>query len=505
MPHDAPWEHYHDVGDRISGYDDTVVWTTVGFDVGSSTAQAVFSRITLTRHDAQYVVSDRSVLHESEIILTPYASPQRIDRERLAAFIDRQYDAAGLSRAEVDTGAVILTGLALQTANARAVADAIADDSGRFVAVSAGDALEARLAASGAGAPALSADLQDVLVHIDIGGGTTKMSAWRGGKRLGVAAIDVGARLVLTDGDGRIVRLEPPARQTAEDLPLDLREGEILTPVAAERLTGAWARNLLRYAGVLPESPRGQSLLRTAPMFPDRDAPLVEAVVVTGGVSEYVYGRENRTFGDLGQRLGQAVRAEIDRSGVRLIPFQRGIRATVLGVSQHSVQLSGNTIYVSDEGVLPLRNAPILVAQLGLEAEALDPAALRRSLEATLSLHEGARWPALALRWRGSASYARLKAVADAVAASLTARLNAGDPMLVAVEGDVAGVLGAALEEATAGSHPVVCLDGVHLHEFDHVDVGSFAPRTRAVPVVVKSLLFAGPATRTRAHVRHHA
>src|ERR1017187_2951404 len=116
--HDSPWEHFHDVGERVGGRDDTVVWTTVGFDVGSSTAQVVFSRIILARQDAQYVVAERVILHESDVILTPYAGPETIDGPALAAFAARAYAAAGLARGDVDTGAVILTGLALSKSNA---------------------------------------------------------------------------------------------------------------------------------------------------------------------------------------------------------------------------------------------------------------------------------------------------------------------------------------------------------------------------------------------------
>ena len=148
--HDGPDGHYHYFGDPLAGYDDVVVWTTGGFDVGSSTSQIVFSRVTLARDDSRYVVTQRTTLHESAVILTPYQSDEVIDASCLGRFVSKEFAAAGLTRADIDAGAVILTGLALATHNSRAVAEAIADDSGKFVAVSAGDLLEARLAASGA-------------------------------------------------------------------------------------------------------------------------------------------------------------------------------------------------------------------------------------------------------------------------------------------------------------------------------------------------------------------
>jgi ethanolamine utilization protein EutA len=495
--HEGDGEHYHDIGERVGGYDDIVVWTTAGLDVGSSTSQVVFSRITLAREDSYYRVIDRTILHESEIMLTPYRSHEAIDQRCLSAFIERQYTLAQLERHDVDTGAVILTGLALTTSNARAVAEAIADESGKFVAVAAGDVLEARLAANGAGVPSLSRGRKGVVVHIDIGGGTTKISAWKSGELLGLAALDIGARLVTFDESGVVTRIEAPARGVAADLNLELQEGRPLAPAVLNRIAGALARNILRYAGILPEPPRGQPLLRTAPLFRDTDRPVIEAVIFSGGVSEYVYGRETRTFGDLGLPLGRAIRAEIDALAVKLLPFERGIRA----------QLSGNTIFVSRPDSLPLRNVPILLPRIDLNASELDRDQLRLGLSEAIVLHGNAgsgRAPALAIQWQGSATFQRLDTLARAIAESLEPCLGGKDACIIIVEGDVAGVLGARLERVLQGRHAVICLDGIHVHEFDHIDLGSFAANTRALPVIVKSLLFS-PSTQPKAHPFIHA
>ena len=61
---------------------------------------------------------------------------------------DLRFGKAGLSREQVDTGALILTGVALLRHNARLIADLFAEEAGRFVAVSAGDNLEATMAAN---------------------------------------------------------------------------------------------------------------------------------------------------------------------------------------------------------------------------------------------------------------------------------------------------------------------------------------------------------------------
>ena len=97
--------------------EDEIRLVSVGVDIGSSTSHLVFSRLLLERLDNRYVVSEREVLHESEVLLTPYADDMTIDATTLGAFIDRQYEAGRRRSPEpIDTGALILTGVAVRRA-----------------------------------------------------------------------------------------------------------------------------------------------------------------------------------------------------------------------------------------------------------------------------------------------------------------------------------------------------------------------------------------------------
>src|SRR5438309_7233194 len=163
------------------GEEDRIRLTSVGVDIGSSTSHLLFSRLELERQDTRYVTVSRTVLHESDILFTPYVDATTIDGMALGQFIHEQYAAAGLRREDVDTGALILTGVALLRENARAIADLFAEEAGRFVAVSAGDNLEATMAAHGSGAVQLSDSSQQGVMNLDIGGGTTKVVTCRDG------------------------------------------------------------------------------------------------------------------------------------------------------------------------------------------------------------------------------------------------------------------------------------------------------------------------------------
>src|SRR5690242_221033 len=152
--------------------EDEIVVLSAGVDIGSSTSHLVFSRIVLERLDSRYVVSARETFHASDILLTPYSSGEDIDAQALGAFIDRQFRQANLEPDEIDTGALILTGVAARRRNARRVAELFARQAGKMVAVSAGDSLETIMAAHGSGAVARSIRDNATVMNVDVGGGT---------------------------------------------------------------------------------------------------------------------------------------------------------------------------------------------------------------------------------------------------------------------------------------------------------------------------------------------
>src|SRR2546429_5391401 len=205
--------------------EDEIRLTSVGVDIGSSTSHLVFSRLVLERLDNRYVVSERKVIHESEVLLTPYAGDATIDALALGRFIDRQYVLAGVDPKAIDTGALILTGVAVRRSNARAIGELFASQAGKFVSVSAGDALEATLAAFGSGACARSIRESARVMNVDIGGGTSKIAVCEAGEIADLTALDVGARVVSFDAEGRVARVEEAGQRFAAEVGLLLEMG----------------------------------------------------------------------------------------------------------------------------------------------------------------------------------------------------------------------------------------------------------------------------------------
>ena len=116
---------------RRMDLDDEITLTSVGIDIGSSTSHLAISRLTLERVESRYVVAKREMLFESEILLTPYTADGAIDAARLGAFIAGEYRRAGLEPAAIDTGALILTGVAVRRHNARAIGELFAAEAGK--------------------------------------------------------------------------------------------------------------------------------------------------------------------------------------------------------------------------------------------------------------------------------------------------------------------------------------------------------------------------------------
>src|SRR5258708_18494677 len=272
---------FSSTGRSLEGEDEIVV-LSVGVDIGSSTSHLVFSRIVLERLDSRYVVTERETFYASDILLTPYSAENTIDAEALGTFIRKEYADAKVDPDEIDTGALILTGVAVQRKNARAIGELFAKQAGKLVAVSAGDSLEAVMAAYGSGAVARSIRDGCVVMNVDVGGGTSKIAGCAEGKVIDVAAVDVGARLICLEPDGKIVRVEDAGRRYGAELGLDLKVGGMLSVDQGRAIAGLMADKLLETMRGGSPAAQGVSLLRTDPL--NHAGPIAQ-IQFSGGVA----------------------------------------------------------------------------------------------------------------------------------------------------------------------------------------------------------------------------
>ncbi len=503
--HDLGFEHLHMTPEQEKELADTI-WaqdnvelTTVGVDVGSSTSHLMFSHVHLQRLSeglsSRFVVVNRKVLWRSPILLTPYRSDYTIDADELSAFFQNAYKEAKLTPNDVDTGAVILTGEALKRDNARAIADLFATESGKFVCASAGHNMESMMAANGSGAVAVSRQDHKTILNIDVGGGTVKLALCHGGRILATAAFAVGGRLIAFDADGNMARIEGPAEQVAKDVGVTLKLGEALTDEDRKKIVNRMVDVIVAHANREAGDALCQALLLTEKL---PKTPAIDGITFSGGVSEYIYKREDAEHGDLGKALANEIRHALSHKRIDHPVYDpgQGIRATVVGASQFTVQVSGNTIFISDTGQLPIRNVPVATVDIDLTGDftAEQVTASISSALTRLDMVEGEMRVAIACRWGGDPLHARLFALAQGICQGLPRTVaDADHPLIVVMDGDAGRTLGNILTRECNVKGEVISIDNVQLREFDFIDVGELIEETRVVPLIIKSLLFSSP------------
>lgn len=516
--HDGDADHDHDdfddgpIEDNPLWIADNVTLTSVGIDIGSAGTQVIFSKVHLRRLSedltSRYYVVSRETLFRSPVALTPYQSEERIDDDKLRSIIGDAYKAAEIEAKDIDTGVVILTGEALRRDNAQAIAGLLAQQGGDFVCATAGHHMEAMLAGYGSGAARVSSDQGKRILNIDIGGGTTKLALVENGRVIATAAIHVGGRLQVTDEEGRIVRLDPAGQHHAAQAGFHWHKGDLAKPAELDKVAEYMADALSAAIRQRPLPPPLKALYLTDPI---EDLGRIDGMMFSGGVAEYVYGREERDFGDMGRRLGRAMRKRAESGALPwpLLPAGECIRATALGASEYSVQLSGNTSTITDPGaLLPRRNLQVLQPPYVTD-EAVDADELAKAIQAhftNFDLTEGVSDVALALRWRGAPSHERIFAFAQGIVRGMPNTMAQNKPLYIMLDGDVAQTLGAVLREELDVKSEILCIDGVVLWDFDYIDLGRIRLPSMTVPVTIKSLVFSEDPRlpRGQAHLQHH-
>jgi len=125
--------------------------------------------------------------------------------------------------------------------------------------------------------------------------------------------------------------------------------------------------------------------------------------------------------------------------------------------------------------------------------DAIDPLSLASAITSHLArfdLIEGESDFALAFRWRGAPSYARVAALARGILAGLPRTCADGRPIYVVLDGDIAQTLGSLLKQEIGIPNDVLVLDGISLWDFDYIDLGRVRMPSFTVPVTIKSLVF---------------
>lgn len=467
---------------------------SVGIDIGTSTTQVVFSRLTMENAAGYFAVPrvsivDKQVIYKGRVYTTPLKSPVLIDGAGVREIVAGEYRRAGFRPADVETGAVIITGESARKENAAAVLEELSGFAGDFVVSTAGPDLESIIAGKGSGAWRRSLEEDCVTVNLDIGGGTTNIVAFDSGETVSTGCLDVGGRLIRLTEDLTVQSVSPSAAAVAEDLGLTLTVRRQTSITTLQKITDRMADLLARALGLLPED----ELLRrvrtsgSAWFVPPRR---VRWTCFSGGVADCIgrAGGEDAPYGDIGVLLGRSIAAHPKLAALPRLEAAETIRATVVGAGTYTTTISGSTIdYVAE--LLPMKNLPVLKLTAGEEERcwAGESGPLAEKL-AWFMAQSGAERLVLGLEGRADPSYSQLKSLAAAIAAAWESAMPPGVPVLVLLERDMAKALGFALRGRTA--RPVLAVDGIRAGQDDYVDFGRPLMDGMVIPAVVKTLLF---------------
>ncbi len=370
----------------------------LGLDFGSTTSSAMVAstKIGVSSATGRMEFGNPSEIYRSEPAFTPFVDDD-LDLERLEGMIDGWLADSGLSTDGIFAGGAITTGLAAQRGNAAELTALVERKIGEAVVATADDpALESWLAFMGSAA-GLSRGLPDrPVLNIDIGGGTTNPALGLDGNVIATGCHFVGARhFEFTPGSLRLTRLSPCARAILNHLRIEREVGDELATSDLDAILGFYVDALEAlvvgdrafFAGGLGE-------LHERLPFSHPEGVTDPVVVFSGGVGELVYAQavgnpppDTTQFGDLGGELtrrvlsSEVLSAHIDK----YVPENYG-RATVYGITLHSTEVSGTSLFLQDPGALPLRNLPV-VAHLPADA---DERAFREALTLASSSAHGA-------------------------------------------------------------------------------------------------------------------
>ena len=68
--------------------------------------------------------------------------------------------------------------------------------------------------------------------------------------------------------------------------------------------------------------------------------------------------------------------------------------------------------------------------------------------------------------------------------------LRQGQHLVLVFDADIAKLVGNIIDKEILPGAGVISIDGIDLKDFDFVDIGEELPDAKAVPVVIKSLIF---------------
>ena len=468
---------------------------SVGIDIGTTTTSMIVSRLGMANTAASHMVPDisittKDIIYRSELYLTPLLDREMLDAEKIRGIIENEYVRAGIRPADVETGAVIITGESALKENARSVLEALSSFAGDFVVSTAGPDLESIISGRGAGAERFSKTYGCLVANLDIGGGTTNISVFNCGEVEGQTCIDIGGRLMTYDDSGRVTYVSRRLSELLGEAGRSAVPGDRVSDTFLRETGELMADAILDAVSV--SHTRLTEIMTTASSRPLRLQDPVQYMSFSGGVSDCYYNFEMdlRRYNDLGPAIAQALKERVERLRLKVIRPAETIRATVVGAGTYMTEVSGSTISYNDD-IFPIKNLPVYVIPPADEKRMYEGSAdeVIRDLAWYQSQSREVRF-AVSVRGKQQVTYNELCHLAEAFIELDESAMPEDEPLIIICENDLAKALGQVMGRKARRRKSVLCLDRIRVRSGDFIDIGRPVMNGVAVPVVVKTLIF---------------
>lgn len=333
----------------------------LGIDIGTTTSHCVLARADITTHPvfrSKRVLSNIKILYESPVSMTPFLA-NSLDVAAIEILLSSWLERVGATVSVIDNAGAIITGLASRAHNSDGLKKILSRKIPQAMVLTAEDPrLESFVSWHGSCGFLSESVPERYFLNIDMGGGTSNIALGKNGHVLATGSYFIGARHFLSE-NGKIT----PNSDYAKHLPKP----------SAESMEEYAARLASFYVSLLEDIVQGKAHCAIKPLTQatyDGQAKDI-AVTFSGGVGELVYQRTNSDpfrYGDLGPFIAAAIRSSPFFAPLisTFEPLHK-TRATVIGLGIHNTWVSGTSLHLPNNTLLPKPNIPI-VARLSFSS-----------------------------------------------------------------------------------------------------------------------------------------
>jgi ethanolamine utilization protein EutA len=450
--------------------------TLLGLDFGSTTSSALIASTKVSRSSAtgHMQLDDVQVIYKSEPVFTPFIK-QSIDTEKVSKLITNWLEESGVSIKDIFSGGSMITGLAAQADNATALSKLIINMVGESVIATADDpCLESWLAFMGSCGALSRFEADTPIINFDIGGGTTNVALGVNGDVQQTGCYFIGARhFQFVAGSYQLTAMSSYGEDLLESLNINKKIGETLDDAENKKIISFYIKAL---EGIVTGDAACLSMqvAKTHTQVAIQIQAKTKAkITFSGGVGELIYkisaGETLPTttfYGDFGIDLALAIsRSALLSNHLKSCVSEHKGRATVVGLTLHSTEITGNTVYLPNPDCLPLRDLPI-IAKIAADAPAEQwqnafTLAAKRQSGTCIQIDAG------------NSNLAQVRVLASKIKYALQASIHApSQPMVILVEANIGKALGNYISNWGQLDYNLIVIDEVALRDAHFVYIG---------------------------------